>query len=133
MKFWKVDEPFTSKLPSVAKLEFLKFVLKRVVEKKFEVVAWVPVASEKVKLVRVDDAVERKPFWNTKVVEVAFSPVPSVVHGKANDAEPPQAEPVEVIQPSVDVKHPVAAPESINCDVDAIVEDSKVVDAFEKV
>jgi hypothetical protein len=25
--------------------------------------------------------VERKPFWNARVVEVAFSPVPNLVNG----------------------------------------------------
>jgi hypothetical protein len=48
---------------------------------KLVVVAAVPVALEKVKLVRVEEAVERKPFKNARVVEVAFSPVPSLVNG----------------------------------------------------
>jgi hypothetical protein len=54
-----------------------KFVVARLV-----VVAEVPVAIVKVKLVRVEDAVERKPFWNERVVEVACSPVESLLNGK---------------------------------------------------
>lgn len=49
-----------------------KFVDDAVVLKKLVVVAEVPVAVLKVKSVRVEDAVERKPFRKPRVVEVAL-------------------------------------------------------------
>jgi hypothetical protein len=57
--------------------------------KKLVVVAEVPVAREKVKLVRVDEAFERKPLLKAMVVLVAFSPVPRVVNGKLKVAPEP--------------------------------------------
>lgn len=51
----------------------------RLVVEKLVVVADVPVAMAKVKFVKVDDADERKPFRKARVVEVACSPVPSLV------------------------------------------------------
>ena len=39
-----------------------------------------------VKLVKVDEAFERKPLLKAMVVEVEFSPVPRVVNGKAEPA-----------------------------------------------
>lgn len=89
VKFWRVEEPLTRRLPRVAREELLKLVLERVVEKKLVVVAAVPVARVKVKLVRVDEALERKPFWRARVVEVEFSPVPKVVNGKLKVAPEP--------------------------------------------
>jgi hypothetical protein len=62
-------------------------------------VAWVPVAREKVKLVRVDEAFERKPLLKAIVVLVAFSPVPRVVNGKANDDPPAVGQVVRQVSP----------------------------------
>lgn len=45
------------------------------------VVALVVVELVAVKVVRVEEAVETKPLLNSKVVEVAFSPVESLVKG----------------------------------------------------
>ena len=59
------------------------------VEKKLVVVAEVPVALRKVKFWRVEEAFEIKPSWKTKVVEVAFSPVESVVQAKSSPPPPP--------------------------------------------
>jgi len=42
----------------------------------------IKVVARVVEPVRVEEAVERKPFVNASVVEVAFSPVPKVVNGK---------------------------------------------------
>jgi len=42
------------------------------------------------KVLKVVEAVETKPLRKAKVVEVAFSPVPSVVQGKAKLPPPPQ-------------------------------------------
>ena len=58
-------------------------VREKLADDKEVVVADVPVAVVKVKLVKVEDAVERKPFKKARVVEVAFSLVESLVHGKA--------------------------------------------------
>ena len=57
-----------------------RFVMARLV-----VVALVVVELDARKFVRVEEARDRKPFWKEMVVEVAFSPVPRVVHGKANE------------------------------------------------
>ena len=38
-----------------------------------------------VKEERVEEARARKPFWKERVVEVAFSPDPRVVNGKAKE------------------------------------------------
>ena len=59
------------------------------VEKRLVVVADVPVALRKVKFWRVEEAFEIKPSWKTKVVEVAFSPVESVVQAKSSPPLPP--------------------------------------------
>lgn len=80
VKFWNVDDalarmllnvpvPLTVNVPPVPVVK-KRLVLEAVVLKKFVVVALVPVAVEKVKFVRVDDAVERKPFRKPIVVEV---------------------------------------------------------------
>ena len=45
---------------------------------------------------RVDEAVDRKPFWKERVVEVAFSPEPRVMNGKAKPPPPPAGQ--EVLQ-----------------------------------
>ena len=64
---------------------------------KLVVVAEVPVAVEKVKSVRVEEAVEMKPLRKARVVEVAFSPVPKVVNG--NEAVPnPETESVPFVR-----------------------------------
>ena len=51
------------------------------------VVASVPVAEVKVKVVRVEDAPEIKPLPKTRVVEVEFSVVPRVLNGNAKLGE----------------------------------------------
>jgi hypothetical protein len=91
VKFWRVVEPLNKALVKEAKIEVREpmmpvLALKSVVEalpdtKRLVVVA--SVASKEVTVVeaRVDEAVERKPFWKERVVEVAFSPVPSLVNG----------------------------------------------------
>ena len=71
----------------------------RVLLYKLVVVAWVPVAREKVKFVRVDEAFERKPLLKAMVVPVAFSPVPRGVYGKANDDPPAVGQVVRQISP----------------------------------
>ena len=55
---------------------------------KFVVVAEVPVAVEKLKSVSVEEAVDRNPFKNAKVVEVACSPVPSFVNAQGKPLPP---------------------------------------------
>ncbi len=80
----------------------------------------VVVLFEAVKLVRVEEAFERKPLLKAIVVPVAFSPVPRVVHGKAND-EPELGHDVRqspLIQRMV---------------VEAYCEEKRVEEAFEKV
>ena len=62
-------------------------------------VALVVVPLTALKLVRVDDAVDTKPFWNTRVVDVACSPEPSVVKGYANEPAPPVGQVVLHISP----------------------------------
>jgi hypothetical protein len=47
------------------------------------VVAWEVVAFVAVNVVIVDEAVDTKPLLNSRVVDVAFSPVPRVLNGKA--------------------------------------------------
>jgi hypothetical protein len=47
------------------------------------VVAWVVVDLVMMASVKVDEAVETKPWRKARVVLVAFSPEPRVVHGKA--------------------------------------------------
>ena len=59
----------------------------RLAVEKLVVVALVPVALVKVKVVRVDEAPDTRPLEKTRVVVVAFSPVPSLVQGKANEPE----------------------------------------------
>lgn len=91
VKFWKVDELLTSKLVIELKTEVsepIKPVLARTIvvdaipETKREVeVALVVVALVAMKVERVEDAVETKPLLNSRVVVVAFSPVPSLVKG----------------------------------------------------
>ena len=88
-------------------------VTARLVEEKLVVVALVPVAVVKRKFVRVDEAVERKPFWNERVVEVAFSPEPRVVDGKAKPPPPPQ--PVQLVT----VRAPMLAMLARSCVVEA--------------
>ena len=44
-------------------------------------VADVVVPCAAVNVVRVEEAVETKPLLNSRVVEVAFSPVPKVLNG----------------------------------------------------
>lgn len=56
---------------------------------KLVVVAAEPVALEKLKLVRVDEAVETKPPEKSSVVEVACSLVPSLVNGKEKELPQP--------------------------------------------
>jgi hypothetical protein len=75
------------KLPNEARLERNSVEEASPETNKLVVVALVPVALAKLKLVSVDDAVERKPFKNARVVEVACSLVPSLVKGKAKDME----------------------------------------------
>ena len=53
---------------------------------KLVVVAAVPVALVKVKVVRVEEAVERNPFSKARVVEVACSLVESLVKGQGSPA-----------------------------------------------
>lgn len=87
MKFWSVEEPLTWKPLVFTNPTFATLALSSVVEASPEtarlvVVALVVVELAAVKLVRVDEAVERKPFRNASVVEVACSPEPSLVKGK---------------------------------------------------
>jgi hypothetical protein len=77
-----VGAPFTvRRLPLTVRFDVRRFVLEAVVEKKSVVVAEVPVALSKVKLVNVEDAVEIRPLVKTIVVEVETSPVESAVKG----------------------------------------------------
>ena len=46
---------------------------------------------------RVEEAVERKPFKKARVVEVAFSPVPSFVQGKEKPGEE-ESEPFDKVR-----------------------------------
>ena len=46
-------------------------------------------------VVKVEEAVERKPFKKARVVEVAFSPEPRVVNGKVNEL--PLPHPVQLV------------------------------------
>jgi hypothetical protein len=55
---------------------------------RFVVVAEVPVAFWKVKVVRVEEAFETKPPAKPMVVEVACSPVPSLVKGQGKEEAP---------------------------------------------
>ena len=55
--------------------------LERPVMARLVVVAEVPVALVKEKVERVEEAVEMKPLLNSRVVEVAFSPVESFTNG----------------------------------------------------
>jgi len=75
-------------------------------------VADVPVAVEKRKSVSVEEAVERKPFKNARVVEVACSLVESLVKGQVIPPEAdPQALPVEERMPPLEkVAQPSALP-----------------------
>jgi hypothetical protein len=91
VKFWRVVEPLNKALVKVAKSEVREPMMpvlarRSVVEalpetKRFVVVAEVPVALVNWKSVSVDEAVETKPLAKRMVVEVAFSPVPSLVKG----------------------------------------------------
>src|SRR5687768_14325075 len=65
---------------------------------KLVVVAEVPVALVKLKVVSVEEAVERKPFRKARVGEVACSLVPSLVKGQ--DMPPPAPPPSEPSQRS---------------------------------
>ncbi len=91
----------------------------RLLAKKLVVVAEVPVAREKVKFVRVDEALERKPLLKAMVVEVEFSPVPRVVNGKA-----------KVRAAGNDVRQVPPRQSSV---VEAYDEEKSVEEAFEKV
>ena len=82
-------------------------------------VALVVVPFRAVKLVRVDEAFERKPLLKAMVVPVAFSPVPRVVNGKAKV----RAAGKEVRQ----------SPEIHRMVVEAYCDEKSVEDAFEKV
>ena len=57
----------------------------RVVTARLVEVAFVVVALVAVKVESVEEARERKPFKNARVVDVAFSPVPNFVNGYAKD------------------------------------------------
>jgi hypothetical protein len=91
VKFWRVVDPLNKALVKVAKSEVREPMMpvlarRSVVEalpetKRFVVVAEVPVALVNWKSVSVDEAVETKPLAKRMVVEVAFSPVPSLVKG----------------------------------------------------
>jgi hypothetical protein len=91
VKFWRVVEPLNKALVKVAKSEvrepMMPVLARRLVvearpeTKRFVVVASVVVERVMMASVSVDEAVERKPFWKARVVEVAFSPVPSLVNG----------------------------------------------------
>lgn len=84
---------------------------------------------------RVEEAVamsELEPV-NTMVVEVAFSPVPSVVNGKAKDIAVRQSTPADETLPLETCRHPSEAPERMSCDVEAMVEEKRVEDALVKV
>ena len=67
--------------PEVGQLERQSPFKQRLVVAKLVEVAEVVVAVEAVKDERVEEAVEMKPFKRARVVEVAFSPVPSFVNG----------------------------------------------------
>jgi hypothetical protein len=47
--------------------------------------------------VKVEEAVERKPLRSASVVEVACSPVPSLVNGHAKVMPLPEAQPVQLV------------------------------------
>ena len=79
----KVDPPDTGHVVLHVSPVRHNVVTARVVD-----VALVVVEFTALKFVKVDDAVDTKPFWNTSVVDVACSPVPSVVKGYANDPAP---------------------------------------------
>ena len=83
------------------------------------VVAFVVVEFEAVKLLKGDEAFERKPLLKAMVVEVEFSPVPRVVNGKAKV----RAAGNEVRQ----------SPEIQRIVVEAYCEEKSVEEAFEKV
>ena len=67
------------------------------------------------KLVRVEEAVERKPFNKARVVEVEFSPVPRVVNGKLKD-EPALPQPVQLVT----VRLPIVAVLALRSEVVAL-------------
>ena len=94
-------------MPPTVRNEEKRFVELAVVEKKLVVVAWVVVLlSAKNPPVKVDEAVERKPFKNPRVVEVEL-PQEVGVKGKALAAVR-QFTPLPVIAPvPFPVRHPV--------------------------
>ena len=71
----------TPRLPKKALLERKLVVEARPEMKRLVVVALVVVELVAVKSVRVEDAVETKPFKKARVVEVACSPEERVVNG----------------------------------------------------
>lgn len=86
VKFCRVVELlariFSERIFPIAAVLALKSVVEALPEiKRVVVVAFVVVELEAWKSVRVDEAVEIKPFVNTRVVEVACSPVASVRNG----------------------------------------------------
>ena len=76
VKFWRVVEPTTSRSPEELMVEVAEPPIESELPEKMEekrllvVVALVPVAFEKVKFWRVEEAVERNPFKRPMVVEV---------------------------------------------------------------
>ena len=102
MKLRKVEEPVAQRLPKRPRPE-----LKRLVEVAFVVVLFVAVkdwrvVDERARMVeRVEEAVEINPLLNSMVVEVAFSPVPRVLYGKAKVMEEQPVHEVTVRLPIV--------------------------------
>lgn len=91
-----------------------------------------PVAFEKVKSVRVEEAVARKPLRNARVVEVACSLVESLVNGKAKLIEKVGQEARQSLERH---KVPVAKVVEVAFVVVELlaVNDCKVVEALRKV
>ena len=91
-------------------------VTERLAVEKLVEVALVVVALVAVNVESVEEAVDRKPFSNARVVEVACSPEPSLVKGQAK---------VEAAGKAV-----LQSPEIQRMVVEAYWEDSRVVEAF---
>ena len=71
VRFWRVEELLTRRFPTVARPELLSVVPKILVEKKLVVVACVVVERSAINPpVKVEEAVEIKPFKKPRVVEV---------------------------------------------------------------
>ena len=93
VKSRRVDEPVAQKFVVERSPELKSVVVVALVVVEFVAVNdWSVVEpfTRKVEMFeRVEDAVEINPFKNARVVEVAFSPVPRVVNGKAKELPQP--------------------------------------------